>query len=81
MKTAISIPDGDFERFERLAARHGMNRSEFYRLAGRRLADDLEGDAELTALADSVIARVGQPGADSPFVREAERTMLESAEW
>ncbi|WP_206448340.1 CopG family transcriptional regulator [Agrococcus sp. KRD186] len=81
MKTAISIPDGDFERFERLAARHGMNRSEFYRLAGRRLADDLEGDSELTALADSVIARVGQPGAGSLFVRETERTMLESTEW
>lgn len=81
MKTAISIPDGDFERFERLAARHGMNRSEFYRLAGRRLADDLEGDSELTALADSVIARVGQPGAGSLFVRETERTMLERTEW
>ena len=47
MKTAISIPNGDFERFERVAARHGMNRSEFYRLAGSRLAEELEGEAEL----------------------------------
>lgn len=81
MKTAISIPDGDFERFERLAARHGMNRSEFYRRAGRRLAEELEGEAELTALADSVIARLGQPTAGGPFLREAERTVFEGTEW
>ncbi|GAA1469130.1 hypothetical protein GCM10017607_18680 [Microbacterium thalassium] len=81
MKTAISIPDGDFERFERIAARHGMNRSEFYRLAGRRLADELEGEAELTAMANAVIARVGQPSEDSPFLAESERTVLEGSEW
>jgi metal-responsive CopG/Arc/MetJ family transcriptional regulator len=80
VKTAISIPDGDFERFERVAARHGMNRSEFYRLAGRRLVEELEGEAELTAQANAVIARVGQPFVDSPFLRESERTVLE-AEW
>jgi hypothetical protein len=81
MKTAISIPDGDFERFERVAARHGMNRSEFYRLAGRKLAAELEGEAELTAMANAVIARVGQPGADGPFLRESERIVLEGSEW
>ena len=81
MKTAISIPNGDFERFERVAARHGMNRSEFYRLAGSRLAEELEGEAELTALANSVIARVGQPSADSPFLTESERTVLEGTDW
>ncbi|MDQ2661454.1 MAG: CopG family transcriptional regulator [Actinomycetota bacterium] len=81
MKTAISIPDGDFERFERVAARHGLNRSEFYRLAGRRLAEELEDEAELTALANSVISRVGQPSSGSPFLRESERTMLEGNEW
>jgi metal-responsive CopG/Arc/MetJ family transcriptional regulator len=43
MKTAISIPDGEFERFDGTAARHGMNRSEFYRLAGRRFADERVG--------------------------------------
>ena len=81
MKTAISIPNGDFERFERVAARHGMNRSEFYRLAGSRLAEELEGEAELTVLANSVIARVGQPSADSPFLRESERTVREGTDW
>ena len=81
MKTAISIPTADFERFERLAARHGMNRSEFYRLAGSRLAEELEGEAELTAIANSVIARVGQPSADSTFLRESERTVSDDTDW
>ncbi|MGM7697944.1 CopG family transcriptional regulator [Microbacterium sp. A84] len=81
MKTAISLPDGDFERFERVAARHGMNRSEFYRRAGNRLVEELEGEAELTALANSVIARIGQPSAGSPFLQESERIVREGAEW
>ena len=81
MKTAISIPDGDFERFERIAARHGLNRSEFYRLAGRRLADELEGEAELTAMANAVIARAGQPSEDGPLLMESERTILAGSEW
>ncbi|WP_306232004.1 CopG family transcriptional regulator [Agrococcus beijingensis] len=81
MKTAISIPDRDFERFERIAARHGMNRSEFYRRAGRRLADELEGEAELTALANAVIARVGQPAADGLLLRESERIIGEGTDW
>lgn len=80
MKTAISIPDGDFERFERIAARHGMNRSEFYRLAGRKLAAELEGEAELTAMANAVIARAGQP-ADGLMLRESERVVREGSEW
>ena len=81
MKTAISIPDRDFERFERVAGRLGMNRSEFFRLAASRLVEELEGEAELTAQANAVIKRVGQPSADSPFLRESERTVLEGSEW
>jgi metal-responsive CopG/Arc/MetJ family transcriptional regulator len=81
VKTAISIPDADFDRFERIAARHGMNRSEFYRLAGRRLAEELEGAAELTALANAVISRVGQPTGDGAFLAETERVVLEGSEW
>lgn len=81
MKTAISMPDADFERFERVAARHGMNRSEFYRLAGQHFADELEGEAELTALANAVIARTGQPSGDRLFLRESERTVADGSEW
>lgn len=81
MKTAISVPDADFERFERVAARHGMNRSEFFRLAGQRLANELEGESELTAIANAVIARVGQPSGDGIFLREAERVNRDDAQW
>lgn len=81
MKTAISVPDGDFERFERVAARHGMNRSEFFQLAGRKLADELEGESGLTALANAAIARAGQPAADSPFLSESERLFVEGVDW
>ena len=61
MKTAISIPDSDFERFEHLAARERLNRSEFYRQAAARWADQLEGVSELTLIANSVIEQHGQP--------------------
>lgn len=80
MKTAISVPDADFERFERVAAKHGMNRSEFFQLAGRRLADELEGGSELTAIADAVLARAGDP-ADERFLREVARNQSEHTEW
>jgi len=81
MKTAISVPDADFERFERVAARHGMNRSEFFRLAGQRLANELEGESELTAIANAVIARVGQPSGDGIFLDESARLKREGVEW
>jgi metal-responsive CopG/Arc/MetJ family transcriptional regulator len=81
MKTAISLPDADFERFERIAARHGMNRSEFYRLAGQKFAAELEGEAELTSLANATIARAGQPSGDGTFLRQSEQTILEGTEW
>lgn len=80
MKTAISVPDGEFERFERVAQRHGMNRSEFYRQAAARFADELEGEAELTAIADAAIKRAGQPIADQEFRDQAVRR-FESVEW
>jgi metal-responsive CopG/Arc/MetJ family transcriptional regulator len=81
MKTAISVPDRDFERFERLAARHGMNRSEFFRAAAERYADELEGGSQLTAVANAAIARAGQPSDDSLFLREAERINRDDIEW
>lgn len=78
MKTAISVPDRDFERFERVAAKHGLNRSEFYRLAGAKLADELEGASELTAMANAVIEEAGE--LDDAFVKEARRQMG-AVEW
>lgn len=81
MKTAISVPDSDFERFERIAAKHGMNRSQFFQLAGRKLADELEGEAELTALANAALARAGQPSGDGLLLAESERIIAEGSDW
>jgi hypothetical protein len=81
MKTAISVPDGDFARFERVARRHGMNRSEFYRLAGARLADELEGASDLTRIADDVLARAARTPDDDLFVRANEERLREESDW
>lgn len=54
MKTAISVPDETYERAERAAKRHGMNRSQFYAAAADRYAKDLE-SADLTAAIDAVV--------------------------
>lgn len=71
VKKAISVPDAEFERFEAIARRLGMNRSEFYREAARQLADRVEGVSELTAIANAALAQSGQD--DELFVRESER--------
>ncbi|MEV7608671.1 CopG family transcriptional regulator [Microbacterium sp. NPDC089320] len=81
MKTAISVPDGDFARFERVAARHGMNRSEFFQLAGRRLADELEGTSDLTRIANQILAQAEIDPADAVFVRANEQRLRESTDW
>ncbi|MCJ1715187.1 CopG family transcriptional regulator [Microbacterium sp. M1A1_1b] len=79
MKKAISVPDADFERFERVARAHGMNRSEFYRTAAARFADQLEGTSELTALADAALAKARDD--DDLFVRQNERLRSEGTTW
>jgi metal-responsive CopG/Arc/MetJ family transcriptional regulator len=81
VKTAISVPDADFERFERVAARHGMNRSQFFRAAAQRYADELEDTSVLTAVANAVLARAGQPSEDGVFLGESERVHAEGSEW
>ncbi|MGN6199480.1 CopG family transcriptional regulator [Humibacter sp.] len=81
MKTAISVPDKDFERFERVASRNGMSRSEFYRRAGAKLADELEGSSSLTTIADEVLGRVGQPSGDGLFLKESQRIISTGSEW
>ena len=81
MKTAISLPRSDLERFDRVAANHGMSRSQFFLRAGRRLADELEGRAGLTVLADAALARAGQPSGERLFLAESERIVTERPAW
>ena len=83
MKTAISLPDPDFDRFDRVAKRFGMTRSEFYRVAGQKLADELEGggQAELTRLANAALADAGGTAEPDPFLAESERIARTGTEW
>lgn len=53
MKTAISVPDEIYGRAERVAKKHGLNRSQFYTMAADRYADELE-SADITAAIDAV---------------------------
>lgn len=82
MKTAISLPDPAAERFDRIARRHGMTRSEFYRRAAERYADQLAQE-DLTAQIDDAIEAVGQPGDDSAEWRQTAtaRWVERSDEW
>lgn len=57
-----------------------MNRSEFYQLAGRKLADELDDEAGLTALVNAVIARAGQPSAVGGFLSESQRLFVEGVD-
>ncbi|MDO5629312.1 MAG: CopG family transcriptional regulator [Mobilicoccus sp.] len=54
MKTAVSINDATFRRAEAVAAKHGLNRSQFYSLAVARYADELE-SADVTAAIDAAL--------------------------
>ncbi|MHA7984796.1 ribbon-helix-helix domain-containing protein [Rathayibacter sp. CAU 1779] len=81
MRTAISVPDKDFERFERVAERNGMSRSEFYRRAGARLAHELEGSSSLTTIANEVLTQAGRPSGDGLFLTESQRIISTGSEW
>lgn len=82
MKTAISLPDRAAERFDHVAQKYGMTRSEFYRRAAERFANELAG-ADLTAQIDDAIDAIGQPGDETTEFRRAGNARLTDAsdEW
>lgn len=82
MKTAISLPDHASERFDRIAQKHGMTRSEFYRRAAEHYADELAG-ADLTTQINDAINDVGQPGDETADLRRTANARLieTSDEW
>lgn len=80
MKTAISIPDHEAARIDASARRHGMTRSEFYRRAAGRYADELDSQ-DLTARINEVIADAGQPGASTEDFRRAAAAVVTEADW
>ncbi|MGB4780160.1 CopG family transcriptional regulator [Microbacterium sp.] len=76
MKTAISVPDDTFARAERAAARHGLNRSQFYTMAAERFASELEA-SDITAAINAVVDGIDVGSDESTtFAVEAGRTLL-----
>ena len=61
VKTAISVPDQTYDRAERAAKKHGMNRSQFYSAAAERYAAELE-SADLTAAIDAAVEQANADG-------------------
>ena len=78
MRTAVSIPDGVFEKAERLARRSRKSRSELYTHAlteyvARHAPEDV------TEAMNRTLAQVG--GGVDPFVSRAARRTLERTDW
>ncbi|WP_086516281.1 CopG family transcriptional regulator [Clavibacter michiganensis] len=83
MDTAASLPDSDSDPFDRVADRFGVTPSKPSCMAGRELADELEGGgrAELTRLADAALADAGAPAGADPFLAESERIARTRTPW
>ena len=78
MKTAVSIPDGIFERAEKLAKRAGRSRSEVYAAALKEYVERHAPDH----VTDAMNRACDAIGADlDPFVTAAGRRALERSEW
>ena len=74
MKTAVSINDETFERAERLAREHGLNRSQFYSAALVRYSDELESQG-LTAAIDAAVDTVQQDDSSAFAARVGRRAL------
>lgn len=81
MKTAISVPNGTYERVVRLARELGVSRSELFSRAAERYLDEIDA-ARVTRLVDQVLAR--DPAAQESNVAAAEASrarLLEGDDW
>jgi metal-responsive CopG/Arc/MetJ family transcriptional regulator len=79
MKTAISLPEEVFAQLDEAARRAGMNRSEFFRVAGLRFAADLAA-ADVTASIDAYIEATGDDGSDDAWLHHSRRTLAAATE-
>lgn len=60
VKTAISVPDGTYERVSKRAQDLGMSRSEFFSRAAAHYLDQLD-SASVTDQIDQAVAALGEP--------------------
>jgi metal-responsive CopG/Arc/MetJ family transcriptional regulator len=78
VKTAISIPDGLFERANRFAQRIGKSRSQIFQDALREYLARHAPD-EVTAAMNRAVETAGESA--EAFVAVASRRVLELVEW
>jgi metal-responsive CopG/Arc/MetJ family transcriptional regulator len=74
MKTAISLPEDVLARLDEAARRAGLSRSEFFRNAGLRYAEDLAA-VDVTARIDAYVEATGDDGSDAAWARLSHRSL------
>lgn len=79
MKTAISMPDGTFERASRRAGDLGMSRSEFFALAAQHYLDELDAQS-LTGQIDSALEHLDASDESSADAVTAGRRVLDTVD-
>ncbi len=80
MKTAISIPDDEFRKAEKLAARLGMSRSELYRSA---LAEFMSKHSEeaVTERLNELYKDKGEESSVSEILLKMQAESIPEEEW
>ncbi len=79
MKTAISIPDGTFERVERRARQLGVSRSEFYAKAAERWLEALD-DERTTEQIDQALLAAPREDSEIDFLSQAATKLVDPRE-
>jgi metal-responsive CopG/Arc/MetJ family transcriptional regulator len=81
MKTAISLPDGTFDRASRRAKELGMSRSEFFARAAVNYLDELDAKS-LTAQLDASLELIGKMDESTDVaVAVGRRVLGDTDEW
>jgi metal-responsive CopG/Arc/MetJ family transcriptional regulator len=81
MKTAISLPDGTFDRATRRAKELGMSRSEFFARAADSYLDELDSKS-LTVQVDAALELIGETeGSTEAAVTIGRRVLGDTDGW
>ena len=79
MKTAISVPDGTFERASRRAQALGMSRSEFFTRAAARYLDELDADSVTEQINLAIASLEGDDDSAADAVTDGHRLLADGA--
>lgn len=76
MKTAISMPDGTFERADRRARELGLNRSQFITRAIERYLRELDDRDDLTDRINAALDAAGEDDSNAVAAAHGRRQLL-----